>query len=74
MLGVEGGSKEKDGRVAEILIADDDDLLAELVRFKLEAAGHRVTTSRDGASALALARQHRYELLVLDGMMPVMSG
>ncbi|WP_028055729.1 response regulator transcription factor [Sphingobium bisphenolivorans] len=60
--------------MADILIADDDELLAELVRFKLEGAGHRVTISGDGASALALARQHRYELVVLDAMMPVMSG
>ncbi|WP_242128331.1 response regulator [Sphingobium sp. Sx8-8] len=60
--------------MAHILVADDDDLLGELVRFKLEAAGHRVTIRQDGASALEAARQDEVDLLVLDAMMPVMSG
>ncbi|HKY82940.1 MAG TPA: response regulator [Sphingobium sp.] len=60
--------------MAQILVADDDDLLGELVRFKLEAAGHAVTIRQDGASALAEARDGDYDLLVLDAMMPVMSG
>lgn len=60
--------------MAHILVADDDDLLGELVRFKLEAAGHDVTIRQDGASALAEARGGEYDLLVLDAMMPVMSG
>lgn len=60
--------------MAHILVADDDDLLGELVRFKLEAAGHDVTIRQDGASALQEARGGDYDLLVLDAMMPVMSG
>ncbi|WP_176598768.1 MULTISPECIES: response regulator [Sphingobium] len=60
--------------MAHILVADDDDLLGELVRFKLEAAGHDVTIRQDGASALEAARQGDVDLLVLDAMMPVMSG
>lgn len=60
--------------MAHILVADDDDLLGELVRFKLEAAGHDVTIRQDGASALREARGGEYDLLVLDAMMPVMSG
>lgn len=60
--------------MAHILVADDDDLLGELVRFKLEAAGHEVTIRQDGASALEAARRGDYDLLVLDAMMPVMSG
>lgn len=58
----------------DILVADDDDLLGELVRFKLEAAGHRVTILADGAAALEAARTGRFDLVVLDAMMPVMSG
>ncbi|ANI76526.1 MULTISPECIES: response regulator transcription factor [Sphingobium] len=60
--------------MAHILVADDDDLLGELVRFKLEAAGHHVTIKQDGASALREARGGDYDLMVLDAMMPVMSG
>jgi len=60
--------------VAHILVADDDDLLGELVRFKLEEAGHHVSIKPDGASALGEARGGGYYLMVLDAMMPVMSG
>jgi DNA-binding response OmpR family regulator len=60
--------------LAHILVADDDDLLGELVRFKLEAAGHRVTIFGDGATALEAARTGAFDLVVLDTMMPVMSG
>ncbi|MFS2108939.1 response regulator transcription factor [Sphingomonas sp. Sphisp140] len=60
--------------MANILVADDDDLLGELLRFKLEGAGHLVTILEDGESALAAARTGDYDLLVLDAMMPVLSG
>jgi DNA-binding response OmpR family regulator len=61
-------------RVAHILVADDDDLLGELLRFKLEGAGHRVTIIGDGQSALDAALSGAYDLMVLDAMMPVLSG
>lgn len=60
--------------MARILVADDDDLLGELVSFKLEAAGHEVVTMEDGQSALAAARTGDFDLMVLDAMMPVLSG
>ena len=60
--------------MAHILVADDDDLLGELVRFKLEGAGHRVTIIEDGQSALDAAQSGEYDLMVLDTMMPVLSG
>jgi DNA-binding response OmpR family regulator len=60
--------------VAHILVADDDDLLGELLRFKLESAGHQVTIIEDGRSALSEAQTGNYDLLVLDAMMPVLSG
>lgn len=60
--------------MANILVADDDDLLGELVRFKLEAAGHDVTILENGAGALDAARGGGFDLVVLDAMMPIMSG
>lgn len=60
--------------VSSILVADDDDLLGELLRFKLEAAGHDVTIVEDGQSALQAARSGKHDLMVLDSMMPVLSG
>jgi DNA-binding response OmpR family regulator len=57
-----------------ILIADDDELLAALVQFKLEAAGHKVVVAVDGAAALAEVSRRRPDLIVLDAMMPVLTG
>lgn len=57
-----------------ILIADDDDLLVALVQFKLEAAGHRVVVAENGAAALEAAQRDRPDLIVLDAMMPVLTG
>lgn len=60
--------------MAHILVADDDDLLGELLRFKLEGAGHGVTIIGDGRSALEAAQSGAYDLMVLDTMMPILSG
>lgn len=58
----------------QILVADDDDLLGELLRFKLEAVGYEVTVVADGEAALDAAQSGDYDLIVLDAMMPVLSG
>ena len=60
--------------MSTILIADDDELLAALVQFKLEAAGHRVIIAENGAEALKAVKSERPDLVVLDAMMPVLTG
>lgn len=60
--------------MARILIADDDPILVEILRFRLEGAGFTVTVASDGEQALASARANAPELIVLDSMMPVIAG
>lgn len=60
--------------MADILIADDDPILVDILKFRLEGAGHSVFVARDGGMALEAAHEHRPDLIVLDSMMPVMSG
>ena len=60
--------------MAHILIADDDDILAELVKHRLQSSGHTVEIATDGAAALDQSRSRRPDLIVLDSMMPVLSG
>lgn len=60
--------------MAKILVADDDDLLGEVLRFKLEKMGHTVLVVTDGASALDFARNEDFDVLTLDSMMPALSG
>lgn len=62
------------GGVAHIVLADDDALLCELVRFKLVPHGHRLTVVSDGQAALDAVALEMPDLLILDSMMPVMSG
>jgi DNA-binding response OmpR family regulator len=57
-----------------VLVADDDPLLRELVSFKLESTGHVVACAADGAAALDVAREQQPNLIILDSMMPVLSG
>ena len=57
-----------------ILVADDDELLRELLVFKLSGRGYNVLTAEDGESALGMIRESLPQLVVLDEMMPVRSG
>ncbi len=57
-----------------ILVADDDDDIRLLVSMRLERAGYRVVTARNGEEALNLAAEHDPDLLVLDVSMPVLNG
>ena len=57
-----------------ILVIDDDPLLGEIVRYKLEAVGHKITLLTDSSNALATAIAIIPDLIVLDSMMPIMSG
>jgi DNA-binding response OmpR family regulator len=57
-----------------VIIAEDDEKQAELLRRYLEREGHAVTTVGDGLAALEAVRQGEPDLLVLDVMMPRADG
>jgi DNA-binding response OmpR family regulator len=57
-----------------ILVADDKANIRSLVREYLEAEGFRVVIAADGREALYAARQEKPDLILLDIMMPEMSG
>lgn len=48
--------------------------MMQLIKLNLQSAGYRVLEAEDGATALAAAREERPELIVLDLMLPGMSG
>ena len=60
--------------MAKILIAEDDSDLRLLVSLKLESSGHQVVSVEDGSSAAHHFRAMRPDLVILDLMMPGMSG
>jgi two-component system KDP operon response regulator KdpE len=59
---------------ATILLIDDDPTLRELLSDQLRMAGYRVLTAAHGASGLQVAAELPPDLIVLDVMMPGMSG
>ena len=64
------------GEHPHILVVEDEQHLAEGIRFNLDAEGYRVTTASEGPAALAQLRKGRgkFDLVVLDLMLPGMSG
>ena len=58
----------------KILVVDDEKLLVKGIKFNLENEGYEVDTAYDGEAALNLAKTNDYDLLILDIMMPKLSG
>jgi two-component system, OmpR family, phosphate regulon response regulator PhoB len=56
------------------LVAEDEPAIATLIRYNLERAGFQVLVAVDGAQALRLAGEYRPDVLLLDWMLPVLSG
>ncbi|MFW2389610.1 MAG: response regulator [Polyangiales bacterium] len=59
---------------SRILVVEDEADLAELVAFNLRGAGHDVFVAHDGNTALAEIQRGQPDLLVLDVMLPDISG
>ncbi|SNX56189.1 DNA-binding response OmpR family regulator [Streptomyces sp. TLI_55] len=59
---------------AHVLVAEDDEMQAELIRRSLLAEGHTATVVHDGGAALDAVRRLRPDLVVLDLMLPVFDG
>ncbi|MEX2601149.1 MAG: response regulator [Balneolaceae bacterium] len=58
----------------KILIVEDEEMTARLLVYRLKALGHQVTHLSNGIDALDFIREHRPDVLVLDVMLPGMSG
>jgi CheY-like chemotaxis protein/class 3 adenylate cyclase len=59
---------------ARILIVDDNPTNVKVLQTRLAAEGYEVITAGDGEEALATARQHTPDLILLDVMMPKLDG
>jgi DNA-binding response OmpR family regulator len=57
-----------------ILLADDDEMIVDVLRHQLEREGYSVLLAGDGVEALALARNSSPDLVLLDVMMPRLQG
>ena len=60
--------------MTSILVVEDDPALAELLRYNLKAAGHAVTCIASGEDAETVLLEERFDLAILDWMLPGLSG
>ncbi len=58
----------------KVLIVDDERLLAETIEYNLQKSGFETIVAFDGESALQQARAHQPQLVILDLMLPKISG
>lgn len=58
----------------KILLVEDDEILASIYRARLEMEGFEVREVHDGEQALTNALEYRPDLILLDAMMPKISG
>jgi two-component system phosphate regulon response regulator PhoB len=57
-----------------VLVAEDESALVTLLRYNLEREGYRVVEAADGEEALLLAAEEKPDLVLLDWMLPQLSG
>ena len=57
-----------------VLIVEDETALVTLLRYNLEREGFRVAEAHDGEEALVLCAEERPDIVLLDWMLPLMSG
>lgn len=57
-----------------ILVADDDPDILSIVSMSLETQGYTVYKATNGREAVDLAKQHHPDLVLMDMMMPIVSG
>ncbi len=61
-------------RTRRILIVEDEASLADSIRYNLEREGYEVMVASDGRNAVRMAREQPPDLVLLDLMLPTMSG
>lgn len=60
--------------IKKILVADDEPSICSVLKFFLEKEGYSVVVCGDGTEAVAQAKIEKFDLVILDGNMPVMNG
>ena len=60
--------------MTKIAIIEDDQAISQMYRFKFEAEGYDVQTAENGRLGLALSEEMKPDIILLDLMMPEMTG
>lgn len=60
--------------MAKILLIEDEDNIRKIIAYDLKNADHEIVECRDGKEALEEANKHHYDVMIIDWMLPHMSG
>ena len=60
--------------MSRVLVVDDEELIVKGIRFSLEQDGMEVDCAYDGEEAVQLAKEKQYDIILLDLMLPKLSG
>jgi two-component system cell cycle response regulator DivK len=74
MVGISDSPGAGAAPVKTVLVVEDNELNMKLFNDLLEAHGYRVLKTRDGLSALDMARSHMPDLILMDIQLPEVSG
>ena len=58
----------------KVLVVDDEKLIVKGIRFSLEQDGMEVDCAYDGEEALEMIQNHEYDIILLDVMLPKLTG
>ena len=58
----------------KVLVVDDEKLIIKGIRYSLEQDGMEVTCAYDGEEALAYAKEQKFDIILLDVMLPKLNG
>ncbi|MEO6456850.1 MAG: response regulator transcription factor [Chloroflexia bacterium] len=71
---VQPNPQQTDNQQSTILVVDDEDTVREMLEYNLKREGFRVVAASEGSEAVRLAYAEKPDLIVLDIMLPGMSG
>jgi len=60
--------------MAKVLIVDDEENIRKGLREYAEFEGHEVTEAKDGMEAVSIVKQHDFDVIIMDIMMPRLDG
>lgn len=72
--GIENNWKGREQMAKKVLVVDDEKMIVKGLRFSLEQDGMEVDCAYDGEEALAAIKQNTYDVVLLDVMLPKLSG
>lgn len=61
-------------KAADVLLIEDEEVIIDMYKLALEKAGFKVIVARNGAWGLKAAREHEFDIILMDIVMPAMRG